>query len=390
MPITHELLRLILTFAVLFLGVRTEAGAPPPPVVATTPAAPAAEPATALAEALHYAPADLRLLQFADWTLLREYAGVADGSTDDAPASAATLRRLTPRANEFYVPNGGYAAQTAVVNDQLWGWDFGDLLWESALQLDDGRAAYVMRLADDYPLDELLARFAERGFEQTAVNGAVLLSHTQDLSAPWSVDLAVFNAAIFPDEHVLVHAPSLASVAKVVAAATGESIAAADRPEYQDLAAQLGAAGAAVLGPFAVHCTTFDPAVLLAGDGEPLAAEAIQAALAARFGATPLGPFLALGIGYARVDGQPVGRIVLAYPDAASAQADLAARAAIAETGKSLLVDELVSAVIFSVDAAAAVDRTIVITVTPVNGQPGRLFTMFYNRDMGFASCPAE
>jgi hypothetical protein len=389
MPITHELLRLILTFAVLFLGVRTEAGAPPPPVVATTPAAPAAEPATALAEALHYAPADLRLLQFADWTLLREYAGVADGSTDDAPASAATLRRLTPRANEFYVPNG-YAAQTAVVNDQLWGWDFGDLLWESALQLDDGRAAYVMRLADDYPLDELLARFAERGFEQTAVNGAVLLSHTQDLSAPWSVDLAVFNAAIFPDEHVLVHAPSLASVAKVVAAATGESIAAADRPEYQDLAAQLGAAGAAVLGPFAVHCTTFDPAVLLAGDGEPLAAEAIQAALAARFGATPLGPFLALGIGYARVDGQPVGRIVLAYPDAASAQADLAARAAIAETGKSLLVDELVSAVIFSVDAAAAIDRTIVITVTPVNGQPGRLFTMFYNRDMGFAGCPAE
>ena len=103
-----------------------------------------------------------------------------------------------------------------------------------------------------------------------------------------------------------------------------------------------------------------------------------------------MGSFLALGIGYARVDGQPVGRIVLAYPDAASAQADLAARAAIADTGKSLLVDELVSAVIFSVDAAAAIDHTIVITVTPVNGQPGRLFTMFYNRDMGFAGCPAE
>ncbi len=387
MPI-NELLRLILTFAVMFLGVRTEAGAPPPPVVATTPAAPA-EDATALTEALRYAPADLRLLQFADWTLLRAYAGVADGPTDEAPASAETLRRLTPRANEFYVPNG-YAAQTAVVNSQLWGWDFGDLLWESALQLHDGRSAYVMRLADDYPLDELLTRFAERGFGQTAVNGAILLSHTQDLSAPWSVDIAVFNAAIFPDEHVLVHAPSLESVAKVVAAATGESIAAAARPEYQDLAAQLGAAGAAVLGPFAVHCTMLDPAMLLAGDGQPLAAEAIQAAFAARFGATPMGSFLALGIGYARVDGQPVGRIVLAYPDAASAQADLAARAAIADTGKSLLVDELVSAVIFSVDAAAAIDRTIVITVTPVNGQPGRLFTMFYNRDMGFAGCPAE
>ncbi|MBP8293682.1 MAG: hypothetical protein KAX65_12985 [Caldilineaceae bacterium] len=389
MPITHELLRLIFTFAVMFLGVRTEAGAPPPPVVATTPAASATAPATALAEALHYAPADIRLLQFGDWTLLREYAGI-DGEA--GPASAAeTTRRLLPRTNngEFFIP-GGYASATAAVNRSLWGWDFGDLLWESALQLDDGRAAYVMRLADDYPLDELLARFAERGFGQTAVNGAILLSHTQDLSAPWSVDIAVFNAAIFPDEHVLVHAPSLESVAKVVAAATGESIAAAARPEYQDLAAQLGAAGAAVLGPFAVHCTMLDPAMLLAGDGQPLAAEAIQAAFAARFGATPMGSFLALGIGYARVDGQPVGRIVLAYPDAASAQTDLAARAAIADTGKSLLVDELVSAVIFSVDAAAAIDRTIVITVTPVNGQPGRLFTMFYNRDMGFAGCPAE
>ena len=95
MPI-NELLRLLLTFAVMFLGVRTEAGAPPPPVVAITPAVPAVAPATALAEALNYAPADMRLLQFGDWTLLREYAGI-DGEAN--PASAAeTTRRLLPRA----------------------------------------------------------------------------------------------------------------------------------------------------------------------------------------------------------------------------------------------------------------------------------------------------
>jgi len=388
MPITHELFRLILTLAVMFLGVRTEVGAPPPPVADTLVEAGAAPAASAaLAEALRYSPADLRLLQFADWTLLREYAG--DARNDDAAATADT-RRLLPRAanGEFFIPTG-YASQTAAVNRGLWGWDFGDLRWESALQLDDGRTAYVMRLADDFPLDTLLARFAERGFGQTEVNGALLLSRQLDLSAPWSVDLATFNAAVFPDAHVLVHAPSLESVAKVVAAATGESAAAADLPEYRDTAAQLGAASAALLGPYAVHCAVFDPAAIFAS-AEPPSADAVQEAFAARFGNTPLGPFMALGVGLALEEGQPVGRIVLAYPDAASAEADLAPRAALATGGKSLLVDEPVSAVLFTVDAAATVENTIVFTVTPANNQPGRLFSMFFNRDMGFAGCPAE
>jgi hypothetical protein len=385
MPITHELFRLLLTLAVMFLGVRTEVGAPPPPVADALPAAPASS--AALAEALRYAPADLRLLQFADWTLLREYAG--DGENDDT-AVTADARRLLPRAanGEFFIPTG-YASQTAAVNRALWGWDFGDLRWESALQLDDGRSAYVMRLADDFPLDALLARFAERGFGQTEVNGALLLSRQLDLSAPWSVDLATFNAAVFPDAHVLVHAPSLESVAKVVAAAAGESVAAADLPEYQATAAQLGAASAALLGPYAVHCAVFDPATIFTG-AEPPSAAAVQEAFAARFGSTPLGPFMALGVGYTLEAGRPMGRIVLAYPDAASAAADLAPRAALATTGKSLLVDEPVSAVLFTVDAASAVENTVVLTVTPVNDQPGRLFNMFFNRDMGFAGCPAE
>lgn len=390
MPI-NELLRLILTFAVLFLGVRTEAGAPPPPVVETTPAAPAtapaAAPSTALPEALRYAPADLRLLQFGDWTLLRDYAGIA------APpaADAAERRRLLPLAanGEYFIPSG-YASATAAANRSFWGWDFGDLLWESALQLDDGRAAYVMRLADGFPLDELLARFAERGYGQRELDGVILLSRSLDLSQPWSLDLATFNAALFPEARILVHAPALESVAKVVAAATGESPAAADLPHYQDIAAQLGAVAGAVLGPYAVHCATFDPALLLTESGETPAVEELRAAAAARFGSTPLGPFLAIGVGYAQVDGQNAGRIVLAYPDAAAAEADLAPRAALATDGRSLLVDEPVRDVIFAVDAAAAEGRTIVFTVTPVNGQPARLFNMFYSRDMGFAGCPAE
>lgn len=388
MPIIHELFRLLLTFAVLFLGVRTEAGAPPPPVVTTTPAEATAAPelSGALAEALRYAPADLRLLQFADWTLLRQYAG----DTGSTATDAGDARRLLPRAanGEFFIPTG-YASQTAAANRALWGWDFGDLRWESALQLDDGRTAYVMRLADDFPLDALLARFAERGFGQTEVNGALLLSRQLDLSAPWSVDLATFNAAVFPEARVLVHAPSLESVAKVVAAATGESTPAADLPEYQATAAQLGATSAALLGPYALHCAVFDPAAIFAGAELP-SAGAVQEAFAARFGNTPLGPFMALGVGFALEEGQPVGRIVLAYPDAASAEADLAPRAALATSGKSLLVDEPVSAVLFTVDAAVAVENTVVFTVTPVNNQPGRLFSMFFNRDMGFAGCPAE
>ena len=78
-----------------------------------------------------------------------------------------------------------------------------------------------------------------------------------------------FPAALFPAERILVHAPSLESVAKVVAAATGESAAAADQPEYQAIAAQMGTAGAAVLGPYAEHCATFDPTALLAGSAQP-------------------------------------------------------------------------------------------------------------------------
>ena len=379
MPITHELLRWLLTFAVMFLGVRTEAGAPPSVAIETTPAA-----VTALTAALRYAPADLRLLQFTDWNLLRQYAGI-----EDAPDDAASLRRLMPRDSEFYVPNG-YAAQTAAGNASLWGWDFNDLHWESALQLGDGRTAYVMRLRDDYPLDELLARFEERGYTRTEAAGAILLSRAMDLSQPWSVDIAVFNAAILPEEHILIHAPAAENVYQVVAARSGALSAAADAPAYADIAAQLGAVAGALLGPYAIHCAIFDPAILLAASDQAITAEAVRAAVVERFGDRPLSPFLALGVGYALANEQPIGRIALAYPDAASAQSDLAPRTALATTGKSLLVDEFVSAVTYTVDDAAAVDRTIVFTVTPVNHQPGRLFTMFYARDMGFAGCPAQ
>lgn len=375
MTITQELYRLLIAFAVMFLGVQTPVAAPPPTAAS----------APALTQALRFAPADVRLLQFSDWTSLRAYGGV-----EKTPA-AETARRLPPRARngEFFIPTG-YASQTGAVNRALWGWDFGDLEWESALQLDDGRSAYAMRLRNDYPLDDLLARFAERGFVRKETDDVILLTRAMDQTAPWSVDIAVFNAAVFPDEHVLVHAPAMESVQKVVDAYLGVSPSAAGAPEYQEIAAQLGSVAAAVLGPYAVNCAQFDAAQLLAGAGKDVSPAAVQAALAARFGDAPLGPFLALGVGYGLTDGQPVGRIVLAYPDAASAAADLEPRALIAREGKSLLVDEPVSDLIFTLDSADLAGAAIVLTVTPVDGQPGRLFSMFYNRDMGFAGCMAQ
>lgn len=380
MTITQELYRLLIAFAVMFLGVQTPVAAPPPTAAATP-----APTAAALVQALRFAPADVRLLQFSDWTLLRAYAGV------EAAPAAETARRPLPRARngEFFVPTG-YASQTGAVNRALWGWDFGDLAWESALQLDDGRSAYALRLRNDYPLDDLLARFAARGFVRKEADGVILLTRAEEQTAPWSVDIAVFNAAIFPDEHVLVHAPAMASVQKVVDAYLGVSPSAADAPEYQEIAAQLGSVAAAVLGPYAANCAQFDAAQLLTGAGQDVTPAAVQAAFAARFGDAALGPFLALGVGYVLSDGQPVGRIVLAYPDAAGAAADLEPRAQIARAGKSLLVDQPVSDVIFTLDSADLAGDAIVFTVTPVDGQPGRLFSMFYNRDMGFARCMAQ
>lgn len=106
------------------------------------------------------------------------------------------------------------------------------------------------------------------------------------------------------------------------------------------------------------------------------------------FGDKPVQPYLALGVGYRYVDGKPLGIVVLSYPGADMAQADLAVRRQLANEGVSLVTNQPYRETIFTLADATVTGSSIVLSVRPVDDRPRRLFDMVNRQDMAFAVCP--
>ncbi|MBW7885235.1 MAG: hypothetical protein H3C34_21915 [Caldilineaceae bacterium] len=370
--------------ATVFAGDQVSTRAPAIPVAeraggATTPSAP-----SALTTALGFTPAGATLLQFTNWSLIKQYESAGQvTSKSSMDARMDFLLSTTRQQAAASMFTGNYLRNQA----ELWGWDTTDLLWEATID-GIGPPIHVLRLRADFNMAALMRRFEERDFSRSEEGDAVLYSHPLDLRVDWRTDLAVFNAAVLPAQHILIHASSPEAVLAAVRASQGAIPTWAGLPAFTGTASALGETAAAVLAPGPSICAVFDPAMIVgAGDGAPLTATELEALKAERFGDGSLQPFLVFGVGYRSEAGRPLGVIAMRYLDAARAAADLAPRRRLAEEGLSLGANKPYAEVLFTVEDALANGPNLLLYVRPANDQPRRLFEMIYRRDLGFAAC---
>ena len=98
-------------------------------------------------------------------------------------------------------------------------------------------------------------------------------------------------------------------------------------------------------------------------------------------------PYRALGVGYRVEEDRPVGTIVFEYDTPELATMDLPARLLLAEEGTSRKYDASISESYFTILDFDVQDSAIILTVTPINDQPRRLFRMIFYLDAAFAAC---
>ncbi len=372
----QDLLFQMVAWLLLFAGVSTT----------VTPAQPALPPPTtqaaepSLLAAFSFAPPRADLLFFTNWQAIK------------AQQSAAAITSASPldeRMDLLRVLNGshagasGFALAYLATQAEQWGWDSTDLLWEATIQ-GEGPPVYVLRLRGDYDMAALLARFEARDFTRTEQDGAIVYTHPLDLTVPWRTELAVFNAAVLPDEHILIHASGAEPILSALAAHAGADNWQGDAAATA-VAASLGPTYAAVVAVGAQTCMALGVSALPGVDQlSPADLAAVQRAV---FGEAPLHAYGALGIGYRYEDGRPLGFIVLHYPDGAVAQLDLEPRRQLAAEGQSIAARAPVAEALFSLQSTGVQGGDLVLTVRPADDRPQRLFQMFYRRDMPFAAC---
>jgi hypothetical protein len=371
------IVRLILMF-LMYGGVSTTVEAPPARLeTAAQPSTAAA--ASALLEALHFAPTTTEAFAFTDWSQLKT--ALDASSLTSASSMAERIDFLLPATRDLGAASG-FALQFLEKQADLWGWDTTDLLWEATISA--GPPVYVLKLRDDFDVDALITRFEERGFDQRKQGDALIFTHPLDLSVDWRTELAVFNAAIFPEHRLLIHASSPAAVETAVATFADPVQSWAADPTYQALAAPLADVASVLIGPGAMLCMPFDAAGLpvdTLGADEQALAETLTRGVG-------LHPFAALAVGYTLAEQTTEGVILFQYASPVTAQGDLAVRRFLAERGLSLITQAPLSKVLFTVEDAVVTGSTVVLSVAPREGVARRLFDMVNRRDMIFAACP--
>ena len=336
-----------------------------------------------LREALSFAPPAAELLAFTSWQTIKLHQSAAD-LTSASPMDQRRdfLRSLT--LDEAAA--SGFALAYFAHQAKQWGWDTTDLAWEATVQ-GEGAPVFVLRLRDDFDMEGLQARFEDRDFAMSEHAGALVYSHPLDLIVPWRTELAVFNAAVLPDERILIHASDPAAILRVLDAHAGAANWQRDTG-ILSVAATFGPTSAALIASGPQVCTDLGFAALLPmllNSSQPSTDE--LAALQQKFfGAAPLHPYQTLGISY-RYVAHLEGVIAMHYASREAAEADLEARRQLVENGQSIVTEASIWEAPFIPTTNVDFSNNIVVQGRPAGDRPQRLFNMFYRRDMPFAGC---
>ena len=341
----------------------------PAPSVGSDPALPRSN----VSELITFVPPTATSVAFTDWGRIKASTGAED-VTGASPIDDKTRVLMSTNMNETAA--SGFGVARFLNQRDTWGWDTLDLDWEATMGVD-GPPVFVLRFRDGFDLAPVAARFDEREFTNETVPGGVIRSHEMDISNDWmtSSEFGILNTAFLDDGRTLVLSSGLDGVRDV---ATNHG-SFTSLPGLDATAAALDGASAAVLLPDPGACVGFAP--LPVDPGDPLASPDLSMPTAG------LHPYAAMGVGYARPDWDPIGRIVFSYLDDETAAADLAGRRTLAETGDSQIVKGPIADAMFTVADAHVDGADLELDVSPVDGRPRRLMNMIYARDMVFAGC---
>jgi hypothetical protein len=330
-------------------------------------------PRSNVSELITFVPPTAKSVGFTDWGRIKASQGAGD-VTGGSPIDDKVSVVMSTNAREAAA--SGYGIAHLRSQYDTWGWDGLDLEWEATIQ-GEGPPLFVLRFRDGVDLGPIQARFDERGFSTTSVPGATIRSPEMALREDWvrAGEFAILNTAFLDDGRTLVLSVDLEQVQDMVANHGRYTVA----PGVAATAGQLDGASALFLVPGLDACLGFTPMPIDPGD--PLASPDLSMPTAG------LHPYAALGVGYDRVDWEPIGRISLGYLDQDTAQSDLAGRDQLARDGISLMAGVPYADAAFQVVGERVDGTNLTFDVTPAGDKPRHLFDMVYARDMVFAGC---
>jgi hypothetical protein len=336
----------------------------------------AQEPPASLLEALTYAPKNETLVAFTNLTLIKTY---EEAGTLTSDAAAEDRLIFLEAFRERQVALVGDLLSFATQHAEVWSWDLTDLRW--ALELSGSAPTYVLAFQEKDKLIDFTKRLEERDFSVTTLADATLYQHEMDLTADWfPVNLRVVNTAVLQAESVVIMSASLEALENVLLAHSNK-VNYASVPSIQTVTEHLGETAALVLDKRG--CQTYGLSEVL---GELDSLEQVQERLEEQL-ELKLHPYQTLALNYRYEAGKPLGTLIMNYPTIADPQADLAKRQKLAEEGLSLVTRSAYKESVFGLESTAAVGNNLIFKLRPVDNQPRKLFEMFYQRDMSFASC---
>ncbi len=345
-----------------------------------------------LAQLLAFVPEDATRPQvaFTHWTQIRALEGL-EHLTSASPL--VERQKLLAATRNTHAAPSAFAGRLLATHRDVWGWDTADHLWEGLLTPEGSRPVQVVALAPWVDLEGIVARFQDRGFaEATPFKGIRLYSHPLDRTADWTQasELSILNTAVLPEERLLVMSSDRQALNAALAARMGVAASLIDVPWVPPLCDVLRGAIAvsAILGPDV--CVPFDRDLIRGALHTMTPLDAYPELKAYLADDPPLERYLALAFAYTHEAGRPVGSIVFHYPEAASAEADLAPRTFLAKHGVSLRTGTPYADSIFALRSAQVTGTSLVLAVAPADAQPRWLLHMLPTRDTVLAACPAS
>ena len=345
------------------------------PAASASPTEPADTPlpaTAALLEALTLLEPANDTIMFTDWAELKRATG-SEGVTGTAAGQAKVnaLGTEHPLSDAWLSSSGAHRAD--------WGFDAFDLAWEASGASIDG-ILHVLRCSDPAVPLNLLSRLDALGYAgEQQPRGVLRTGSLADIAGRATPSLALTSAAVLDDGLTVVASSNPDLVRAVLASGpvTPESDAAV-------------AAAALIIDPTS--------AILLSDDPCTAITEALLSSRQERDGPSFAEQLANVGtLGHPEVvavsygtGASVTGRVVLTYPDAAAAMADLEPRGILARAGSGIarpLAD------VQTVVDARLEGASIVIDLEPPAGEQAtrgfarRLMTAVMVRDMVYAAC---
>ena len=198
---------------------------------------------TDLSEALDVVPKSTLRLAFTDWAAVRRQLDVPDQSRP----SDATIEKLSDRAYDTDLSAASSIDESTAALQEHFGFSPTTAQWEAYAQSDAG-ATMVVRMPDDFDLDEVTENLADLGFTKPSHKTGVWEGGV-DLVA--SIDPTITPelqyVAVLADEHLVVTSDEEAYAEKAAAVAGGDGDSLADVASTRELVDKLDEPAAAMV-----------------------------------------------------------------------------------------------------------------------------------------------